>query len=205
MIKAFGYAAQDATTPLAPFRFERREPARTRRPDRHPLLRRLPLRPPPGPRRVGRRPSSRWCPATRSSAASRRSASSVQEVQGRRPRRRRLHGRLLPHTAQLPRGPGAVLRERLHRAPTTAPSKDRRRRPTAATPTASSSTSASSLQVAGRPRPRRRRAAAVRRHHDLLAAAPLERASQGQKVGVVGLGGLGHMAREARPCHGRRT
>ena len=42
------------------------------------------------------------------------------------------------------------------------------------------------------PRSRGCGAAAVRRHHDLLAAAPLG-VGKGKKVGVVGLGGLGHM------------
>ena len=54
MSKVTGYAAQSATSPLGPFGFERREPGPTRRRDRHPLLRRLPLRPPPGAQRVGR-------------------------------------------------------------------------------------------------------------------------------------------------------
>ena len=45
---------------------------------------------------------------------------------------------------------------------------------------------------AGESGSRRSRAAAVRRHHHLLAAAPLGR-GPGKKVGVVGLGGLGHM------------
>ena len=45
---------------------------------------------------------------------------------------------------------------------------------------------------AAEPRSRRRRAAAVRGHHDLLAAAAGER-QPGKKVGIVGLGGLGHM------------
>ena len=92
-----GYAAQSATSPLEPFRFERREP---------------------GPHDVqidilfcgvchsdlhtardewARHHLSRACPATRSSAASPRVGDEVDEVQGRRPGRRRLHGRFLPH------------------------------------------------------------------------------------------------------------
>jgi hypothetical protein len=45
---------------------------------------------------------------------------------------------------------------------------------------------------AGQPRPRRRRAAAVRGHHHLFPAAHWK-VGPGQKVGIVGLGGLGHM------------
>ena len=72
-----------------------------RRGDRHPLLRRLPLRHPPGPRRVGRARCSRWCPATRSSAASPRSGTEVDQPSSvGRPRRRRLHGRLLSASAR---------------------------------------------------------------------------------------------------------
>ena len=60
-----------------------------------------------------------------------------------------------------------------------------------ATPRASSWMNA--LSCASRqPRSRRSRAAALRRHHNLFADAPLG-CRQGKKVGVVGLGGLGHM------------
>ena len=122
MIKAFGYAAQDATTPLAPFSFERREPRRARRPDRDPLLRRLPFRPAHGARRMGRHAlSPRARPRDRRPRHPRRRRGA--EVQGRRPRRRRLHGRFLPHLPQLPRGPGAVLRGTASPAPTTARSR----------------------------------------------------------------------------------
>ena len=74
---------------------------RARRADRDPVLRRLPLRPPHGPRRVARgsRRSTRASRATRSSAGSRGSAAS-DEVQGGRSRRRRLHGRFGPHLPQ---------------------------------------------------------------------------------------------------------
>jgi uncharacterized zinc-type alcohol dehydrogenase-like protein len=34
---------------------------------------------------------------------------------------------------------------------------------------------------------------ALRRHHHLVAAAPLECTGPGKKVGIVGIGGLGHM------------
>ena len=57
-----------AMPPRAPGRrsrrstFERRDARPARRPDRHPLLRRLPLRPAHRAQRVGRRPSTPWCP-----------------------------------------------------------------------------------------------------------------------------------------------
>ena len=53
-------------------------------------------------------------------------------------------------------------------------------------------------------RARRRRAAAVRRHHDLLARCKRWGAGPGKKVAVIGMGGLGHMARQDRRRHGRR-
>ena len=40
-----GFATHSATSPLGPFSFERRQPGRTRRADRDPVLRRLSLRP----------------------------------------------------------------------------------------------------------------------------------------------------------------
>ena len=82
-----------------------------RRRDRHPVLRRLPLRPPPGARRVGRARSSRWSPATRSSAGSPPVGAEVTRFKVGRPRRRRLHGRLLPHLRPCRARPRAVLRE----------------------------------------------------------------------------------------------
>ena len=96
------------------------------------------------------------------------------QARSRRPRRRRLHGQLLPRVRELPGRPGAVLpqgqRPDLRRPSTaTAPS------PTAATPT---HIVVDEDFVAAHPRglaARRGRAAAVRRHHHLLAAAPLER------------------------------
>ena len=51
---ARSYAAQSATSPLAPHTIRAPHPHRDRRRHRHPLLRRLPLRPAPGPRRMAR-------------------------------------------------------------------------------------------------------------------------------------------------------
>ena len=70
-MNTLGYAAQSASSPLAPFSFNRREPLANDvvidilycgvcHSDLHQAR-----------RRVGRVPASRWCPATRSSAASR--------------------------------------------------------------------------------------------------------------------------------------
>ena len=78
-------------------------------------------------------------------------------------------------------------------SPTTARSATARRRPTAATRPASSSTSTSCCASRQGPARSSGGAAPLRRHHDLLAAAPLE-GRQGPRVGVLGLGGLGHMA-----------
>jgi uncharacterized zinc-type alcohol dehydrogenase-like protein len=50
----------------------------------------------------------------------------------------------------------------------------------------------------------RRRSAALRGHHHLLAAAPLE-GRPGMKVGIVGLGGLGHMALKFAHSFGAHT
>ena len=72
------YAAASAHSPLAPFTIDRREPGPH---DVHieiAYLRHLPLRHSPGPGRVGQRPSFPWCPGTRSSAAWSRSAREVK-------------------------------------------------------------------------------------------------------------------------------
>ena len=103
-----------------------------------------------------------------------------QEVRGRRHRRRRLHGRLLPH---LPVVPGAGLEnycsggmvgtykgvDKNTGGPTYGGYSDVDR-----------GGQALRAPHAEEPRPRRRRAAALRRHHHLLAAAPLE-GRQGQQ------------------------
>ena len=97
-----------------------------------------------------------------------------QQVQGGRPRRRRLPGRLGPHLPQLPGRPRAVLPEhgahlRLARQARDGARHLRRllrqhRRGRALRPA-----------HPDQPRPRRRRAAALRRHHHLLADASLGR------------------------------
>ena len=74
-------------------------PGPARRRDRDPLLRRLPLRHPPGPRRVGRRDLPDGARPRDRRPGDRRSATAVTRVRRRRPRRRRLPGRLVPRRA----------------------------------------------------------------------------------------------------------
>jgi hypothetical protein len=112
------------------------------------------------------------------------------QVQGWRHGRRGLPRRFMPHLPGLPRGPGAILHRhgddlRQHGQASQRPDARRlraehRRDGGLRAPDARQSQS------------RRRRAAAVRGHHDLF---PLRhwKVGPGQKVGIVGLGGLGHM------------
>ena len=141
--------------------------------DRHPLLRGLSLRHPPGEGRVGRRAFSRWCRATRSWGASRRSAAR-SPVQGGRPRRAWAASSTPAAMRALPRGPRAVLREGLGAHLQRHARWTARRRPTAATPPRSWSTRLH--PEASRPAsiPRARRPAPVRGHHHLLAAPPVD-------------------------------
>ena len=208
---ALAFAATASDAPLAPWRHREPRPPRRRRRDRDPLLRRLPLRHPPGAQRMGRhRPSPGPRPRDRRPRHRRRRRR--HPLQARRPRRRRLHRRLLPRLR---------------------PTADRGEEHTAAT------AATAHLQ---RPRPPRRRphlrrllrhASSSREHFvlhipeslDLAAAAPLLCAGittysplrhwdvgPGNKVGVIGLGGLGHMAvkfadgvrRRRRPSHPHR-
>ena len=98
----------------------------------------------------------------------------------------------MPRVCELPRGRGAVLRARARsRSPTTAPTRTARR-PTAATRTTSSCDEAFALKIS----PKLNLAAVA----PLLCAgittySPLRHwgVGQGRRVGVVGLGGLGHM------------
>ena len=186
-----GYAAGSATTPLAPFTFERREP---------------------GPRDV--QIDILFCGVCHSDLHTVRDewggtvypvvpgheivgrvtevGDGRQRLQGRRSRRRRLHGGLLPHLRRLPRRPGAVLRGRRDAHLQRRGQAPGRRRPTAATPTRSWSTRTSCC--ASRTswiRPARRPLLCA----GITTYSPLRhwKVGQGQKVGVVGLGGLGHM------------
>jgi hypothetical protein len=161
-----------------------------RRPDRHRLLRRLPLRPAHRARRMGRHPVPvRAGPRDRRPRLERRRPR--PQLQGRRPGRRRLHGRQLPALRGLRRRPGKLLRrhgrhlQRRHRGRTRPHAgrlcrADRRARALRAARDAPG-------RAAGR-----RGAAAVRGHHHVFSAAPLE-CRPGKTVGVVGIGGLGHM------------
>ena len=70
------------------------------------------------PATTGATRCTRWCRATKSSAAwSRRRAG--EEAQGRRLRRRRLHGRLLPHMCRLQRRTWSSIASRAPPGPTT--------------------------------------------------------------------------------------
>ena len=114
------------------------------------------------------------------------------EVQGRRPRRRRLPGRLRSHLPQLPGRPRAVLPEPDAHLRLARTSTGPRRSPTAATPTASSWTSTSSCAsrpTSTSPGPRRCCAPGSR---------PIRRCATGtsaraRRSAWSGLGGLGHM------------
>ena len=190
---ARAYAASRLPPPCNRSRLtQRRRPHRRRDPD--PLLRRLPLRPAPGAQRVAGRDATVY-PCVPGHEIVGRVVAVGQRgdaVQGGRPRRRRLPGRLLPHLRRAAARARAVLRRTMPTFTYNCPDAHRAASPTAATPRASSSTRISccasrrTLDLAGDG------AAAVRRHHHLLAAAALE-GRQGQKVGIVGLGGLGHM------------
>jgi hypothetical protein len=175
-----------------PLSIQRRTPGTARRADRHPLLRHLPLRPAHGARRVEQRscrPSTRACRATRSSAASPRSAAR-EGAQGRRSGRRRLPRRLRP---QLPAVPAHSSRTSAPTAcsPTTRPTSTPAASPTAATRSASSSTSTSCCAC------RRTSTCPAWRRCCAPASPPGRRCAagikKGHKVGIVGLGGLGHM------------
>ena len=117
--------------------------------------------------------SIRWCPATRSSAASSRSA---RRSRASRPATASAWAAwwIPASTARPAARAGAVLRERRHL-------HLQRHRPGRRQPTYggySEKIVVSEefvLKVPEQPRPGRRRAAAVRRHHDLVAAASLER------------------------------
>ena len=174
---AKAYSAASATSPLASDHDPAPRPDRTRRADRDPLLRHLPLRPSLRPRRVARcdaRRSTPACRATRSSAASRRS--------GRPSRSSRRATSSASAAWSTPTAPAPTAEAGLEQfcpnqvltygSPGQA--RDRaghlrrllrqHRRGRALRP-------AHPVQ----PRPRRCRAAALRRHHDLLAAASLGR------------------------------
>ena len=187
-----GYAAQSATAPLEPFSLRAPRAGSPRRADRHPLLRRLPLRPAPGPQRVAGHHVSHRAGA-RDRRPGERGGRRGHQLQGRRRRGRRLHGRLLPAPARLPRRARAVLRER-HRVHLQQPGQHgTAARPTAATPSSivvdETLRAAHPRQAGPRPRPRRCCAPASPRTRRCATG----RWARAQKVGVVGLGGLGHM------------
>ena len=193
MPKTRAYAALSPTTPLVPFEIDRREPGPTDvlidiaycgvcHSDLHQVRdewggSHLPDGAGPRDRRQGRRASA---------AAVKRFK--VGDLVGRG-----LHGRLLPHLRQLPARPRAVLREgrglHLQRHRDGPEDPDLRRLLDAASWWTRRSSSGSRRSWTS-PAPRRCSAP---------ASPPTRRSAtgrrrQGDQVGVVGLGGLGHMA-----------
>ena len=170
--KTTGYAAHSSTSPLQPFSFERREP---------------------GPQDVQidilycgvchsdlHTARNEWTNTTypvvpgsrdyRSSGQDRRPGA---QIQGRRPRRGRLHGGFRPRLPKLPGGTGAVLRVRtdLHLQQRRQASRRHDLRRLLQDHRGGRSICAASSREPG---PGGNRAAALRRHHDLLAPAALE-------------------------------
>ncbi len=173
-LKTAAYAATSARAPLAPFSIERRAHGPEGRADRDPVLRRLPLRHPPGPRRVGQldlpdgaRPRDR--------GPRRRGRAGGEEVQGRAiSSASAAWSTRAASCATCGRG----MEQFCEKGAAITYNGDRDG-PQDADP--------GRLLDAGRgdralraedprgPRPGGRRAAAVRGHHDLLAAAPVRR------------------------------
>ena len=190
MFKAKAYSAASATSPLASTTIPRREPTEhdvqieilfcgichsdlhSARDEWRSSCRDLPCRPGPRDRRPGHQ--GRF---------------GGQQVQGGRPGRRRLPGRLGPHLPELPSRPRAVLPEHdPHvRLPGQAPAahlrrilrQHRRRRALRPESRRTSTSPGPRRCCAPGSRPTRRM-----RHWGV---------TKGKKVGVVGLGGLGHM------------
>ncbi len=192
MIQSKGYAAQTKAAPLTPFSFERRDPGPNDvivqilfsgicHSDIHqvkdewggsiyPMV--------PGHEIVGRVTAV---------------GSEVTRFKHRRPRRRRRHGRFLPRLRPLHRPGRSLLREGLRRHLQRQSLRSERSR-RAATPTTSSSTQRYVHSISPKLEPK---LAAVA---PLLCAgittySPLKhwKVGPGSKVGIVGLGGLGHM------------
>ena len=191
-LKTPAYAAQQANAALAPWSIERREPGphdvlidilycgvchsdihQVRDEWGNSIFPMVPGHEIVGRVRQGRRPR--------------------EEVEGGRHRRRRLLRRFLPHVRGLPGGRGAILRDGHDARPTTATSATARRRPMAATRPASPSTRITCCAS------RRAFRSSAPRRCFAPASPPIRRCGtsasrQGDKLGVVGLGGLGHMA-----------
>ena len=173
-MKSNAYGAYAGDKPLEPIAIERRAAGRSRRPDRDPLLRRLPLRPAHGAHRMGRhevslrarprdrRPRHRG--RQRLSTASRSATSSASAAWS---------------TAASTATPATRAWSSTARTVSSAPTTARRpMRPAIRSAATRSDIVVDEKFVLQHPpseaATRRRRAAAVRRHHHLLAAAPLE-------------------------------
>ncbi len=147
MYKAKAYSAASSDVAAGLDHDPAPRPDRPRRADRDPLLRHLPLRPALRPRRVARR----RCPTVYPCVPGHEIVGRVtkvglgrHEVQGGRPRRRRLPGRFGPHLPRTARRASSSSARTWCSPTTRRTSTGRPRSPTAATPTASSWTSASS-------------------------------------------------------------
>ena len=164
-------------------------PARRRH--RHPLLRGLPFRPPHRPQRVaGDRLPVR--PRARDRRPGRGSRRGGEAIQARRAGRGGLHRGLLPAAAPTAARGWSSSATRSSPGPTTAPTSTWAASPTAATRSASWSTSTSCCGCPTGSIPPR---VAPLLCAGITTYSPLRhwKAGKGKKVGIVGLGGLGHM------------
>ena len=159
-----------AGAPLEPALIERRALRDDDVADRRQVRRHLPQRHPPGPRGVGRGHLPDGARATRSPASSSAVGSAVTKLQGRRPRRRRLHGRLLRRVRVLQGRRGAVLHQG-RRADLQRHGLRRRDRRCGGYSQQVVVNERFALRHPRRHRARCRGAAAVRRHHDVQPAA----------------------------------
>ena len=176
--------------------------ARQRRAHRHPLLRRLPLRPAPGPQRLAQHRLS-LPPRARDRRPGGRGGSGRQALPGGGLGGRGLPRGQLPRLRRMQRGSRGVLQERRDADLQRQGPADRRGH-------------AGRLLVAHRrargfraahargPRPGACRAVALRRHHDLFAAAALER-GPGLAGGRRGPRRPGAHGRQAGECAGCRS
>ena len=203
MIKTQAYAAQCATAPLAPFSFERRDPGRTTCRSRSSSAASATPTSTPARNEWGRRvyPDRARARDRRPGDRGRRRG---DQVQGRRPRRRRLHGRLLPHCASCAEG----LEQYCENGMTgTYNGPEQRRRAADLRRLLEPHRGRRGLRAA---HPREARSRRPPRRCSARASPPIRRCAtgrsgKGSRVGVVGLGGLGHMAREARRAPWART
>ena len=204
MYKAKAYSAASATSPLASTTIPRRDPTRTRRADRNPFLRHLPLRSSLGAQRVEQHScprSTRSSPAMRSSAGSPRSAR-PSPSSSRATWRRSAAWSIRTHLPQCRAG----LEQFCPNQTLTFNSPDKH---LGGVTYGGYSDSIvvdehfvlrvpANLNLAG---------AAPLLCAGITTYSPMRRwgVTKGKKVGVVGLGGLGHMGGEVCPCASEPT